>query len=631
VWSIRMPVFLCLFVLSCLICNSGQAALAINQDNSYTVVCSDQLRVIDIRSVFKQANIPQMVEKYSTLSTDYTKERQEIFNQFIKEPGFQKSLDCIRDLIQERKKFNADLLEFIDDSKDWDEAFERCLQITGPREWVREKALDKHSSQEKKIEVCVGIKRLIGQDLNSYKLLETLIDSLGENLKNSKPVNACQVFTVFQLQIACVAKEEFFAYHDISKKCIKQDQEGLHFSEWPMIWRLHKLLGLYQWPEMTMIAPQLLEEDFRRRGNTDLVGDQWDWDSYKELQTLIRNHWQTLPQEKKMQYFSDITRLAQYNYYFDKAEAVRQLESQYNNIFGDPSEVFLHGAWNGWMAGDTVMNISFLLGNLVNKPEFNGLVFQKVNGKQKAEKLQLRKQGNKLINFNTAMRNATDKIKAGLLNLSSQLQTSETPQVLATASALEATSSALIEKANESKAPVVAPQENPKPDLDPVVASLGLSENNNNPQKLEVVSEEVQEVKLKISADMIKLLEGWKWIFKQSGMVENIFSFKAKIDFQELCGFLVKCGGSIETDKGGSHGKVMIPKSQSVRYNPGAHNLSANAFASVSFPIVRGHLGDEKGKASQLSKLFARQFLSTIGMTPKDIERLQNFVRQNKL
>ncbi len=630
-----MPVLLCLFVLGCLVYNSGQAALMPGSQ----FLLGPNLHVIDIDHAFNQAKIPELVDAYSKLSTDCTLECQKIFEESVKLPNFQESLGVIKEIVQERKSFNEDLCNYLEEGKDIEGSFEKCLKRMNLQDHIQASTVKARSTVGSKLEFVQVTLRGVKVDLNLYVILEKLLDSLAETLKNSNLEKASQIFAAFQYQIVDIACSQLTGFRQ-QKKLVKKEIESLQFAEWPAIWKISTLLKPYWSPDIGVVAPQILQEGFPTTQGLEPVEGYRD--VYQGLQRCLESAWKTVDPGLKKQVLSTTLTLAQYNQYFEKAAVLRDLEKQ-NTVAQHYEKLFLDSAWNLWVLRDALMNIKFLLGGLIETPGLQELICGKKTDKLTPEKKEFRKQIMRLKEFNEKIQTAKEKLKAGRDKLSLQFQSFKAEKTAPLLIALEhkgdvpqlPTPLLYDLKTSEIEAPIAIPQtaqkEDPKSGLEFGAAPLGLSENNNNPQTFKVVPEKSIEVKPKISADMIKTLDRWKWIFKAEEMVRDIFTFKTRIDFQEFCGFLQGCGFTVEIDKGGSHGKVTIPKGQSVVYDPASRNLITHDFVGVSFPVVREHGGDKNGKASQLSKLFARQFLSNIGMTPTDIERLEGFVKANKV
>jgi hypothetical protein len=640
-----MPVFLCLFYLTCLFANSSQAALQ-SDFTLQTFVKTQQGQEL----YAAMQKVPQIVEQYSTFSTDYTTECQDIFKQLTQAPGFHESLNMVDEIITQDIAMDRDKIAYITQAKGLNDRVDRSCEFMQYNKEARELIRKNLTQQDMKTGFCVELIRAIQADINRYKVFQELLKSFRDELKHSGSSKSLQIFTVFQTYIAQKVNEECVNNYQYMQLRIAQGEnlQELTFSDFPRLLQINKLLKPYRLPIMDILEPQFLKEDHPIASIDPLHSYSahpmaYSAHHFQEIIGLINNHFKNLPQQVKTQILPDVLSLTRYRNYLTQGVEWTQLKT--DEVHCEvPRTIMTNRVWNQWVVTDALVNLKLLMHKLLKKPEFTDVVVSITQGQQKDKNLpQVVKE---LDSFDIMIKDIIAEIKAGLAKLSLQSQTSEAtktvPQVLETSAILEAKSDPLIAQVSTPSVSAVDPQttqqEDPKSGLEFGAAPLGLSENNNNPQKLEVVPEKaiqvkpsISQVKPSISEDIIRLIEGWKWIFKQRDIIEDIFTFKAKIDFQEFCGFLVKCGGSIETDKGGSHGKVMIPKGQSVRYNPGSHTLSAHAFTSVSFPIVRGHLGDNSSKVSQLSKLFARQFLSNIGMTPTDIKRLEGFVKANKV
>jgi hypothetical protein len=625
VWSIRMPVFLCLFVLSCLICNSGQAAL--QPGASQPILLSAQQDQDLHRNLAEK--LPAIVAKYSELGTDYTAKCQDIFKQFTAAPWFHESLHIVDQLIKQGIDMNKDMIDYIVTPQDLPSGVERCFDIMNLDQALRNtkrKGLKGFSAQKDFHDLTIAV---IKEDINMYKTLQELLKSFGGKLRSNNFIEAFQTFSAFEIKIAQEINREFVRYPKFQKEAIAMNVDKLCFSEFPRLLFITSLLTPYQLPVMRiLIYPQLiavnsLAYDFHRHLNWDL-GTCIDF---------ITEHFKTLNQQAKQEVLPKILMIKQYQKCHEDGHKL--VGSSHDSVASKvPLTVQINRAWNHLVIIDSLINAKLLLHALTQNPNFSDVLARIAQGELGDKDTILLQTVKNLATFNAMVQRVVDEIKTGFAELSLRRQASEAKNA-----ALQS-----LESKGERSSPVPAnelsgtmvesktvQEDNAKPDLDPAAAPLGLSENNNNPQKLEVVPEKAIQIKPSIPEDIIRLIKGWKWIFKAEEMVRDIFTFKAKIDFQAFCGFLQACGFTVEIDKGGSHGKVTIPKGQSVVYDPASRTLITHGFGATSFPVVRDHGGDKNGKASQLSKLFARQFLSNIAMTPTDIERLEGFVKANKV
>jgi hypothetical protein len=581
--------------------------------------------------------------QYSTFSTDYTTECQDIFKQLTQAPGFHESLSMVDEIITQDIAMDRDKIAYITQAKGLNDRMDRSCELMQYNKEARKLIRKQLTQQDMKTAFCVKVICAIQEDINRYEVFQALLKSFRDELKHSSSSKSLQIFTVFQTYISQKLNEEFVGYSQHMQLRVDHGEnlQELTFSDFPRLLQINKLLKPYRLPIMDILEPQFLKEDHPIASidpshSYSAHPMAYSAHHFQEIIGLINNHFKNLPQQVKTQILPDVLSLTRYRNYLTQGVEWNQLAT--DEVYCEvPQTIMTNSAWSQWVVADALVNLKLLMHKLLKKPEFTDVVVSITQGQQKDKNLP--EVVKELDSFDIMIKNIIAEIKAGLAKLSLQSQTSEAPktvpQGLETSAVLENKSDPLIEQVSTPSVSAVDPQtaqkEDPKSGLEFGTAPLGLSENNNNPQKLEVVPEKAIQIKPSISEDIIRLIEGWKWIFKQRDIIEDIFTFKAKIDFQAFCGFLQACGFTVETDKGGSHGKVTIPKGQSVVYDPASRNLITHGFGATSFPVVREHGGDKNGKASQLSKLFARQFLSNIGMTPKDIERLQNFVWQNKL